>query len=175
MAESPRNSTFTYRPIGIIHSPHLDPHRTPIQPIYAKGIKGRVEIFAEYEVGLQDIDGFSHIHLVYPFRHAGPAALTVTPFLEEREHGVFATRAPCRPNPVGISLVRLVARDGCILQIEDVDVLDGTPLFDIKPYIARYDSRADSRNGWQEDIDEETARIRGRRGYDDDPGESERP
>ncbi len=161
-------TSHTLRSIGVIHSPHTDPQRTPIQPVYAEGIKGQVEVYAEYEEGLRDLEGFSHIYLIYAFDRAGPPRLTVKPFLEDREHGVFATRAPVRPNPLGISLVRLVSRQGRILQIEDVDVLDGTPLLDITPYVSRFDSRANSRDGWQDNVDEATARVRGRRNYDGD-------
>ena len=96
---------------------------------------------------------------------SGAARLVVTPFVEDREHGVFATRAPCRPNPIGISIVRLVTRADNVLHLKDVDVLDGTPLLDIKPYIPRFDHRAHVKSGWHDRVDEETARRRGRRGY----------
>ena len=155
----------TYRPIGVIHSPHRDAKKTPVQPVFAQGIAGTAEVFAEYAEGLSDLDGFSHICLIYHFHEAAPAKLLVKPFLDDTPRGVFATRAPTRPNPVGFSVVRLVRREGRILHLEDVDVLDGTPLLDIKPYIARFDQRDDVRSGWQEDVDEETARKRGRRQY----------
>lgn len=165
-------SGFNYQPIGIIHSPHFDPPKTPVQPVYAEGIEGRVEVYAEYEEGLMDLEGFSHIYLIYAFHRSDVPKLMVRPFLGDREHGVFATRAPNRPNPLGISLVRLVSRRGRILQVEDIDVLDGTPLLDIKPYVSRFDSRQGTRHGWQDDIDEETARLRGRRDYDGgEPGD----
>jgi tRNA-Thr(GGU) m(6)t(6)A37 methyltransferase TsaA len=157
-----KERSFSYHAIGVVHSPHSDPHHTPIQPVYAAGIKGRVDVFAEYEVGLQDLEGFSHIYLVYAFDRADAARLIVTPFLQDRKHGVFATRAPCRPNALGLSVVRLVARKGRVLEIEDVDILDGTPLLDIKPYVSRFDSRVGSRSGWLEDIDDDTAWARSR-------------
>jgi tRNA-Thr(GGU) m(6)t(6)A37 methyltransferase TsaA len=157
-----------YRPIGIIHSPHTDPSQTPIQPAYALGILGRAEVFEEFEEGLRDLEGFSHIYLIYHFHRASKPKLTVKPFLEDVPHGVFATRAPCRPNAIGFSLVRLLRREGRVLQLEDVDVLDGTPLLDIKPYVPRFDLRDKVRCGWQEDVDEQTARVRGRRDYDED-------
>ena len=153
------------KPIGVIRSPHTRADETPIQPVFAEGIPGRVEVLPEYEDGLRDIDGFSHVYLIYAFDRAGPASLEVTPYLGDRPRGVFATRAPNRPNPLGVSLVRLVRREGNILHIEDVDILDETPLLDIKPYVARFDSREESRGGWQDEIDDETARVRGRRGY----------
>jgi tRNA (adenine37-N6)-methyltransferase len=151
--------------IGVVHSPHKRAQETPIQPVYARGIAGRAEIFPEFAEGLRDIEGFSHLHLLYLFHVAGPMRLSVQPFLEDAFHGVFATRAPGRPNPIGLSLVRLVRREGNILHLGDVDLLDGTPLLDIKPYIKRFDVREDVRCGWQENIDETKAQERGRRGF----------
>ncbi len=153
------------KPIGVIHSPHVDAKKTPIQPVYAEGIPGRVEIDPPFLPGLKDLDGFSHIYLLYVFHQAGELRLTVRPFLEDAHRGLFSTRAPVRPNPIGLSIVRLVRIEGRVLHVEDVDILDGTPLLDIKPYTRRFDDRLDVRCGWQESIDEETARIRGRRGY----------
>jgi tRNA (adenine37-N6)-methyltransferase len=150
-------------PIGIIHSPHVRADETPIQPVFAAGVAGRVEVFPEYEDGLLDVEGFSHLHLIYAFDRAAESRLQVVPFLDEEVRGVFATRAPARPNPLGLSLVRLVRREGRILHVEDIDVLDGTPLLDIKPYVRRFDERKEARSGWQDAIDDETARRRGRR------------
>lgn len=151
-------------PIGVIHSPHRRAEETPIQPAYAAGVQGTAEIFAEYEEGLRDIEGFSHLHLIYAFHAAEPPRLTVIPYLEDTPRGVFATRAPCRPNAIGLSVVRLVAREGRVLRIEDVDILDGTPLLDIKPFVARFDARTDVRSGWHEAVDDDTAVRRGTRG-----------
>jgi tRNA-Thr(GGU) m(6)t(6)A37 methyltransferase TsaA len=120
----------------------------PIQPSGALGIKGTVELFAEYSSGLKDIDGFSHIILVYHFHLSRGYALETRPFLDEAIHGVFATRAPARPNPIGISVVRLVGIEDNILHIEDMDIVDGTPLLDIKPYIPDFDWREAERTGW---------------------------
>jgi len=153
----------TLQPIGVIRSPHSEAKTTPIQPVYAKGVHGRAEILPEYAVGLRDLEGFSHIFLIYWFHKASSPRLIVKPFLDDATHGVFATRAPCRPNPIGLSIVRLVGRDENILHLADLDVLDGTPLLDIKPYIARFDRYDDTRSGWQEDINEETARRLGGR------------
>jgi tRNA-Thr(GGU) m(6)t(6)A37 methyltransferase TsaA len=153
----------TLHPIGVIHSPHRRAEETPIQPVYAAGVRGRAEILPEYADGLRDLEGFSHIFLIYWFHKALSTQLIVKPFLEDATHGVFATRAPCRPNPIGLSIVRLVGRDGNVLHLADVDVLDETPLLDIKPYIARFDRHDSTRSGWQEDIDEETARRLGGR------------
>jgi tRNA-Thr(GGU) m(6)t(6)A37 methyltransferase TsaA len=127
---------------------------------------GSAEIFPEYAEGLRDLEGFSHVYLIYHFHKARAARLIVKPFLEDVDHGVFATRAPRRPNPIGISLVRLTRIEGHVLHLKDVDILDGTPLLDIKPYAPRFDRREDVRIGWLEDVDEKTARIRGRRQYD---------
>jgi len=156
---------ISYQPIGIIHSEHVIASKTPIQPTYAMGCKGHAEIFPEFAAGLRDIEGFSHIYLIYHFHQAEPAKLTVKPFLQDAEHGIFATRAPCRPNAIGLSVVRLISRQNNILYLEDVDILDGTPLLDIKPYLARFDIFQPTRNGWQDEVDEETAQRRGRRDY----------
>lgn len=159
-----RESVITYSPIGVIRSDHLIEDQTPIQPAYASNCKGRAEIFPEFAEGLQDLEGFSHIYLVYHFHRCGPTRLLVKPFLQDVLRGVFATRAPCRPNAVGLSVVELVRREGNILHIGNVDILDGTPLLDIKPYTAKFDRIDPTRNGWQDEADEETARQRGRRG-----------
>jgi tRNA-Thr(GGU) m(6)t(6)A37 methyltransferase TsaA len=155
---------ITYKFIGVIHSEHFAAEKTPIQPAYAKGCKGRAEIFPEFAEGLRDLEGFSHVYLLYHLHQAGPVSLVVKPFLQDAERGVFATRSPCRPNPIGLSIVELVRRDGNVLYLDGVDILDGTPLLDIKPYTAKFDYIETTRNGWQDDVDEETARLRGRRG-----------
>jgi tRNA-Thr(GGU) m(6)t(6)A37 methyltransferase TsaA len=160
-----RETAITYRPIGVIRSEHVAAQETPIQPAYAKGCKGRAEVFPEFASGLRDLEGFSHVYLIYHFHKAGPAKLMVKPFLQDIERGVFATRAPCRPNAVGLSIVELVRREGNVLHLDGVDVLDGTPLLDIKPYTAKFDRFETARNGWQDEIEEEAARQRGRRGY----------
>ena len=160
-----RETGLTYKPIGVIHTEHAVADQTPIQPAYASGCKGRVEVFPEFAGGLRNLEGFSHIYLVYHFHKCGPARLVVKPFLQDIERGVFATRAPCRPNPIGLSVVELVSREGNMLHINNVDILDGTPLLDIKPYTAKFDHVDTTRNGWQDEVDEETARRRGRRGY----------
>jgi tRNA-Thr(GGU) m(6)t(6)A37 methyltransferase TsaA len=158
-------AVITYKPIGVIHSEHIAAQETPIQPTYAKGCKGRVEVFPEFAEGLCDLDGFSHVYLIYHFHQAGAAKLTVKPFLQDVERGVFATRAPCRPNAIGLSVVELVCREENVLHLDRVDILDGTPLLDIKPYTAKFDRIETTRNGWQDEVDEETARQRGRRRY----------
>jgi len=154
---------FVMRVIGYVRSPYTDPAVTPIQPVYAEGAQARVEILPEYAAGLRDLEGFSHIYLIYYFHRAKPAQLTLKPYLEDVEHGIFATRAPHRPNPIGFSLVRLLAREANVLIVEDVDILDGTPVLDIKPFVPRFDYRENARAGWQEDVSEADAQTRGRR------------
>lgn len=140
---------FVMRPIGIIHSPFQEKEQTPIQPSRSQE-QGRVEVYPEFAAGLEDIEGFSHIILLYVFHQSSGFTLRVKPFLDDRLHGLFATRYPKRPNPIGISVVRLAGRQGNILQIEGVDVLDGTPLLDIKPYVSEFDLRTATRSGWLE-------------------------
>lgn len=154
-----------YRPIGVIHSEHMIAEETPIQPVYAKGCKGQVKVFAEFAEGLRDLEGFSHIYLLYHFHQSPEAKLLVNPFLQDAEHGVFATRAPCRPNAIGLSIVKLIKREGNVLYVENVDVIDGTPLLDIKPYTAKFDLHEVTKSGWQDEVDDVLARKRGKRNY----------
>ncbi len=139
-----------YKPIGIIHSPFKEPKGTPIQPSGAKGINGTVEIFLEYAQGIKDLEGFSHIILIYHFHLSKKSSLKVKPYLDDEVHGVFAMRGPSRPNPIGISAVRLLRVEGTTLHIQDVDIVDGTPLLDIKPYVPEFDMREVGRIGWLE-------------------------
>jgi tRNA-Thr(GGU) m(6)t(6)A37 methyltransferase TsaA len=138
----------TYRPIGLIHTPFTDIDGMPIQPTAALGVRGSIVVETEFAEGLLDLDGFSHLILLYHLHAISRARLTVTPFLDDVPHGIFATRSPARPNPIGISTVRLVRIDGCTVEIEDVDMLDGTPLLDIKPYVPAFDDRQAARVGW---------------------------
>ncbi len=128
-----------FKPIGIIHSPFKEPKGMPIQPAGAKGIKGTVEIFPEYKDGLKDLDGFSHIILIFNFHLSKSYKLKVMPYLEDEIRGVFATRAPRRPNQIGLSIVRLNKIEDNILYISNVDIIDGTPLLDIKPFVPKFD------------------------------------
>jgi len=140
-----------YRPIGVIHTPFREPAGTPIQTTSFVGSAGHVEIEPALAPGLRDLEAFSHLILLYHLHRVGVVKLTVTPFLDDREHGVFATRAPARPNPIGLSVVRLVGIEGTRLDIEDVDMIDGTPLLDLKPYVPAFDARDDVRVGWYAD------------------------
>lgn len=139
---------MTLEPIGVINSPWSDPQGMPIQPAGARGVIGTVEVFGSFQPGLADLDGFSHLILLYHFHRSAGYELSVVPFLDTQSRGLFATRAPRRPNPIGLSVVRLCGVDGGTLHIEDVDVLDGTPLLDIKPYVPEFDAAADVRIGW---------------------------
>ncbi len=137
-----------YKPIGVIHSPFKDIKGMPIQSAAAKGVVGTVEIKPEYAAGLKDVEGFSHIILIYHFHLCEGYSLEVKPFLDDSLHGVFATRSPRRPNPVGISIVKLVKVEGRTLYIEEVDIADSTPLLDMKPYVPEFDGREVERTGW---------------------------
>ncbi|MDJ0666427.1 MAG: tRNA (N6-threonylcarbamoyladenosine(37)-N6)-methyltransferase TrmO [Desulfobacterales bacterium] len=141
---------IVYQPIGIISSPYRTRAGMPIQAAGARGIRGTIKIFPEFGDGLKDLGGFSHIILLYHFHRTQEKALVVTPFLDDQPRGVFATRSPNHPNAIGISIVRLLAIEGLRLSIEDVDILDGTPLLDIKPYVPAFDQRKPERVGWLE-------------------------
>jgi tRNA-Thr(GGU) m(6)t(6)A37 methyltransferase TsaA len=146
-----------YDPIGIIHSPYKTTQGTPIQPSGAKGVPGSIEIFPEYVAGLEDLDGFSHIYVLYHFHLSNKFALKVKPFLDDRQRGLFATRAPSRPNPIGLSVVRLIEITDNTLRVEDIDVVDGTPLLDIKPYVPAFDAPSVDKTGW---LAQKTGNIR---------------
>jgi len=137
-----------FRPIGVIRTPLEDPADAPIQPIFAEGIEGTIELDPAYQAGLQDLDGFSHLILIYHFHRSKGYDLLSRPFLDPGPHGIFAIRSPRRPNAIGLSIVRLLGIEGNILRIADVDMLDGTPLLDIKPYVDPFDVRKDVRIGW---------------------------
>lgn len=144
----PAFEPVTFRPIGIIRTPFTDIDGMPIQATAAIGIVGRIELDPSLTAGLVDLDGFSHLTLLYHLHLITVPRLTATPFLDDQPHGVFATRSPARPNPIGLSTVRLVAISGSTIEVEDIDVVDGTPLLDIKPYVPAFDRRDDARIGW---------------------------
>jgi len=137
-----------YEAIGVIHSPFTELAGMPIQPAGAAGVKGTVELFPAFAEGIKDLDGFSHVILLYHFHRASGCSLIVTPFMDSEPRGVFATRAPKRPNPIGLSVVKLRRIEGLTLHVENVDILDGTPLVDIKPYVPEFDQLAADRVGW---------------------------
>jgi tRNA-Thr(GGU) m(6)t(6)A37 methyltransferase TsaA len=138
------------KPIGIIRSSLKEAKGSPIQPVFAKNSEGIVEVYEPYREALKDLDGFERIWLIYWFHKAAEFRPIVTPFLDTVERGLFATRAPCRPNPIGMSPVRLLRIENGKLFVMEVDILDGTPLLDIKPYISKFDKFEVSRNGWQD-------------------------
>ncbi len=146
-------NTIKFKSIGIIHSPFKDLEGMPIQPIGARGINGQIMVNSEYNGGLKDLEGFSHIILIYHLHLSKGHLLEVKPFLDTHKRGIFATRAPKRPNPIGLSVVKLEKIEGNIVHISDVDIVDGTPLLDIKPYIPHFDKHPDDDIiiGWFED------------------------
>ncbi|HKJ07933.1 MAG TPA: tRNA (N6-threonylcarbamoyladenosine(37)-N6)-methyltransferase TrmO [Gammaproteobacteria bacterium] len=141
-----------FKPIGTIQSPFTEPEGMPIQPGGAVDVKGRVNVFEAYRAGLQDLDGFSHIILLYHFHRSQGFSLQVVPFLDSEPRGLFATRAPRRPNPIGLSIVRLDGIEAGVLHVRNVDILDGTPLLDIKPYVPEFDEQVQVKTGWLETV-----------------------
>jgi len=143
-------------PIGIIRTPFTKLEGMPIQPTGAKGISGTVEVFEPFRPGLKDLDGFSHIILLYYFHRSNGYKLEIVPFLDDKPHGVFSTRAPKRPNPIGLSIVKLNKIENGILYIENIDILNETPLLDIKPYVTDFDGQFGIRTGWMKDVQKKT-------------------
>ena len=141
-----------YQPIGLIHTSFKQRQGMPIQPSRGRGVRGTVEVAPEYAGGLADLDGFSHIVLIYHLHQSRGFDLRVTPFLDTETRGLFATRAPRRPNAIGLSVVRLLGIEGNRIEVEDLDILDGTPLLDIKPYVPEFDHRTEVREGWLEGV-----------------------
>lgn len=151
-----------YKPIGVIHSPFQQRAGTPIQPSRAKGAKGTVEVFQEFVDGLSDLRGFSHIVLLCHLHLSSSYKMKVVPFLDTELRGLFSTRAPNRPNPIALSVVDLVGINGNIIDVENLDLLDGTPVLDIKPYVGEFDSRTKARFGWLEAARKTTDKADGR-------------
>lgn len=152
--------TIAFRPIGVIHSPYKELEGMPIQPSGAKETVGEVHVLEEFAEGLADLDGFSHIYLFYHFHKNDGFKLKVTPFMDTVERGLFSTRAPRRPNMLGMSVVRLEGVEKTILKVRGVDVLDGTPLLDIKPYVAKFDAVPADRFGWLETAADKAQTLR---------------
>jgi tRNA (adenine37-N6)-methyltransferase len=140
----------SYEPIGVVRSPFHERRGMPLQSVAATEVHGRVEVEVEYAPGLRDLDGFSHLHLICHLHRAVPGELEVVPYLDDTVRGVFATRSPRHPNPIGLSVVRLEAVEGATLHVSGLDLLDGTPVLDIKPYVPAFDSFAAERSGWLE-------------------------
>ena len=140
--------TITYQPIGVISTPYPDPVGIPVQAAGAMEITGTIEFDPTYAAGLRDLGGFSHLILLYHLHLVQGVALEVIPFLDDQPHGIFATRSPKRPNPIGLAVVRLIGVTGTTVQIAGVDMVDGTPLLDIKPYVPAFDSHPAAQIGW---------------------------
>lgn len=150
----PDRNNFAFTQIGIIRTCFEGKESAPVQGVFTGGARGTVEVFEEYEEGLKDVECFSHICLFYIFDKAGEIRMVRKPFLDDTPRGLFSTRHPCRPNPLGMTVVRLCGRSGRVLDVEGIDVLDGTPLVDLKPYVKRFDCFPDSVDGWLENIEE---------------------
>ena len=140
--------TIKMNPIGIIHSPYASKESCPIQGAYCKEILGTVEVYAEYSEGLKDIETFSHLILLYHSDRAGEIKMVRPTFHDDTPHGLFATRHPCRPSGIGLSIVPLISRKKNILKVGCIDVLDKTPLIDLKPYVPRFDCYPEATEGW---------------------------
>jgi tRNA-Thr(GGU) m(6)t(6)A37 methyltransferase TsaA len=170
--------SICYQPIGFIRTPFTQIAGMPIQAVAARGVTGRIELLPEFVEGLTDIEGFSHLILVYHLHLMHGYKLTVTPYLDNVSHGIFATRSPKRPNPIGLSVVRLlgVEQAKALLHIEEIDVLDGTPLLDIKPYVPHFDNRPTEVIGWFADKVERVEQVRAdqrfQQGASEDKGKS---
>ncbi len=143
-------SKIIFDPIGIVHTPFKKPKDTPIQPRKSGGAEGIIEIYNEYVPALDDLDGFSHIYLLFHLHLSKGYELKVVPFLDNQKRGLFSTRAPRRPNQIGLSIVQLLRIESNILYIKDIDLIDGTPLLDIKPYVHTFDEQTDIKIGWLE-------------------------
>lgn len=139
---------IAYRPIGILHSPYTDIQGMPVQPVGALGVTGHIEVHPDFAEGLADLEGFSHVFLLYHLHRVRGYDLTVRPFLDNADHGIFATRSPKRPNPIGLSVLELEEVSGLTVRLRNVDVLDGTPVLDIKPYVPHFDVWEAGKVGW---------------------------
>ncbi len=151
---------FSITPIGVIHTPFNNLEGMPIQPSGAADVIGSIVIDKAYEEGLQDLEGFSHIILLYHFHRSKGYDLMVKPFLDDQKRGLFSTRAPRRPNPIGLSIVRLVKREENLLMIQGIDVLNNTPLIDIKPYVPGFDAKQVTALGWLEQKQENALSLK---------------
>jgi tRNA-Thr(GGU) m(6)t(6)A37 methyltransferase TsaA len=147
------------KPIGIIHSPFTAAAGTPIQPVFAKGSEGTVEVYPEFQEGLADLDGFERIWLLFWLDRAAPYKLKVKPYMDETIRGLFSTRAPSRPNPIGMWCVKLLGVEGNVLKVAEIDALDETPLLDIKPYVGKVDCFDVKRSGWLDTIEHKNTKA----------------
>lgn len=136
-----------YKPIGIVHSKFKDSTEVPIQPVFSKD-EGVIEVYPEFLDGLKDVGGFSHIYLIYHLHLSKGFSLKVIPFLDNVERGVFSTRAPKRPNNIGLSILEIKKIEGNKIHVLGIDIIDKTPVLDIKPYVSLFDSKSDTKDGW---------------------------
>jgi tRNA-Thr(GGU) m(6)t(6)A37 methyltransferase TsaA len=139
---------FTFRAIGVVRSPFREQEGTPVQPAFAEGAEGTIELDPRYAPALADLDGFERIWVLWVADRARPYQASVVPYLDTHPRGLFATRATCRPNPIALSHLRLLGIEGSVLRVADLDILDGTPVLDLKPYVPRFDSLGGLRSGW---------------------------
>lgn len=146
--------SISYKPIGVIHTPYTRKEDAPIQGCFSPYNKGYIELFPEYLEGLRNIEGFSHLILIYHFHEAGECRLITKPFLDKEEKGIFSIRYFTRPNPIGLSIVKLISVKNNILEIGEVDMIDGTPLLDIKPYVPQFDIKQNVKDGWYSNASE---------------------
>lgn len=154
--KDPMKQEIIFRPIGTVRSPFTEPAGTPIQSSASSAAAGIIEVLPQYREGLQDLEGFSHLILLTYFHLIQGFSLKVKPFLDDQERGLFATRAPARPNPIGLSIVRLERIEDNRLHIREIDIVDGTPVLDIKPYVPQFDLRLDATSGW---VTEQLSRL----------------
>ncbi|HEY5317008.1 MAG TPA: tRNA (N6-threonylcarbamoyladenosine(37)-N6)-methyltransferase TrmO [Solirubrobacteraceae bacterium] len=166
MESSGPSREICYRPVGVLRSPFTRLEGMPLQSVAAGEVRARIEMDDELAPGLKDLDGFSHLHLVSHLHRGAPGGLEVVPFLDDTVRGIFATRSPRHPNPIGISVVRLLAVSGTVLEIAGVDLVDGTPILDIKPYVPAFDSFAAERTGWLEKAAERVHDVTADRRFD---------
>jgi tRNA-Thr(GGU) m(6)t(6)A37 methyltransferase TsaA len=153
------SDAISYHPIGVVRSPFTRLEGMPLQSVAAREVRGQIEVDPQYAPGLRDLDGFSHLHVVTHLHRGAPGGLEVVPLLDDTVRGIFATRSPRHPNPIGLSVVRLLTVSGCVLEIEGVDLLDGTPVLDLKPYVPEFDSIAAERTGWLEQAAKRVHRV----------------
>ena len=164
----PRNP-ICYDPVGVVHSPFTTLDGVPLQSVAAAEVAGQIEIWPEFAPGLKDLDGFSHLHVVTHLHRGAPGGLEVVPYLDDTVRGIFATRSPRHPNPIGLSVVRLVAVAVAdrVLEVAGLDLLDGTPVLDLKPYVPKFDAVAAERTGWLHDTADRVHRVKSDGRFDD--------
>jgi tRNA-Thr(GGU) m(6)t(6)A37 methyltransferase TsaA len=160
MNEPEAPETVCYQPVGVVRSPFIRPLGMPLQSVAGHEIRGQIVIQPRFAPGLKDLDGFSHLHVITHLHRSGPGGLTVVPFLDDTERGIFATRSPRHPNPIGLSVVRLLAVNGATLEISGIDLLDGTPVLDLKPYVSEFDAISAERTGWLQGVAERVHHVK---------------